>query len=112
MILKRISDFFAIFLEQIFEEVRFFCAHFSFPQRFFRGVSDSEFLHFLQRTEFLTLINLIIQNAGYGEHQHRRQELERCFHKIAREDGYESDVDQQMVCKILESYPQYFTRVK
>ena len=60
------------------------------------------------RTEYLSLFHLIVENSDYGDHQHRRSELETCFNRIAQEEGTESEMDIHIVRQIWKDFPQYF----
>lgn len=62
------------------------------------------------RTEYLSLFLLIVRNSDYGEHQHRRAELETCFNRIGQEEEEvaESQMDIHIVKQIWKDFPLYF----
>ena len=61
------------------------------------------------RTEYLSLMHLILKNSDYEEHLHRRNELEIFMERIMGEEGPESEMDRRIVQQILTEFPQYFS---
>lgn len=62
----------------------------------------------MMRTEYLSLMLLILQNSSYLEHLHRQKDLHQCFTKIYHEEGKDSDPDRNIVTRIYAQFPQYF----
>ncbi|KAK2182728.1 hypothetical protein NP493_340g03079 [Ridgeia piscesae] len=62
----------------------------------------------MMRTEYLSLMLLILQNSSYLEHLHRQEDLHQCFTKIYHEEGRDSDPDRSIVTHVYAQFPQYF----
>jgi hypothetical protein len=63
------------------------------------------------RTDYLSLMQLLLANSDYEEHCHRQSELQSCFNRIGHEDGGEGttiDMDQMIVQQIWKQFPQFF----
>ena len=63
------------------------------------------------RTEFLSLMELILKNSDYASHLHKRHELELCFRRILQEDDEDegtADVDKTIARQIVTDYPDWF----
>jgi len=71
------------------------------------------------RTEYLSLMHLILLNSEYFEHAHRQQELQSCFSRIVQEDdrgvpsggegGSYASMDRDIVLQIFKHFPTHFT---
>ena len=61
------------------------------------------------RTEYLSLMHLILKNSDYEEHMHRRSELEVFLERIMSEEGPESEMDKRIVEQIWAEFPQFFS---
>ncbi len=61
------------------------------------------------RTEYLSLMHLILKTSDYGEHMHRRQELENVLEAVMSEEGAASDMDRRIVQQIWKDFPHYFS---
>ncbi|CAH1784420.1 unnamed protein product, partial [Owenia fusiformis] len=62
------------------------------------------------RTEYLSLMHLIIQKSDYEEHVHRRLELQSCFIRIYNEEGSNEQLqmDRYIIKQIWTDFPSYF----
>lgn len=60
------------------------------------------------RTEYLSIMELILKNHNYAEHCHRQQELEECFKQIYNEEEVPSDKDKHIVVQIWTELPNLF----
>ena len=63
---------------------------------------------FQLRTEYLSLIHLMIRNSDYREHQYRQGELQQCFITLRQEEGIDSEMDQLIVKEIWKEFPDIF----
>lgn len=61
-----------------------------------------------RRKQYLKILQGIIRNTDYGSHQHRRDDLLRCFARIFCEEGDISKDDQALVRAISNEFPHYF----
>lgn len=68
----------------------------------------TSFKPFQRRKQYLKMLQGIIRNTEYGGHQHRRDDLLRCFARIFCEEGDTSKEDQTLVRAISNEFPQYF----
>ena len=63
------------------------------------------------RTEYLSLIHLILRNSAYGEHTYRASELQRCFSMIGKEEEPDSEMDRLIVKQIYTEFSQHFASI-
>lgn len=57
------------------------------------------------RSSHLRLMQLLLQNSDYADHQHRLTELTKCLHRIYTEEDLDSEFDQQIVAQIYKQCP-------
>ncbi|XP_074646748.1 NCK-interacting protein with SH3 domain-like isoform X2 [Tubulanus polymorphus] len=62
----------------------------------------------LIRTEFLSLMHLIMKTPSYAEHQHQITELRKGFLQVFNEDIIEISMDKDIVKQIWKDVPQFF----
>ena len=60
------------------------------------------------RTDYLSLIELILKNTDYSEHRHRQQDLAKCFRRIEAEEEEASQQDKAIVMQIRQEFPDLF----
>ncbi|XP_022905366.2 NCK-interacting protein with SH3 domain [Onthophagus taurus] len=61
-----------------------------------------------RRQQYLELCKRVMRNTNYGEHQHRRDDILKCFTRIFCEETEQSKIDQKLVREIMNEFPHYF----
>nr|CAD7459940.1 unnamed protein product [Timema tahoe] len=61
-------------------------------------------------TQYLELCRVVMRNSSYGDHQHRRDDICKCFTLIFCEESEKSVDDQQLVRNISNEFPQFFKK--
>nr|CAD7200207.1 unnamed protein product [Timema douglasi] len=63
-----------------------------------------------RRQQYLELCRVVMRNSSYGDHQHRRDDICKCFTLIFCEESEKSVSDQQLVRNISNEFPQFFKK--
>ncbi|CAG2063794.1 unnamed protein product, partial [Timema podura] len=63
-----------------------------------------------RRQQYLELCRVVMRNSSYGDHQHRRDDICKCFTLIFCEESEKSVDDQQLVRNISNEFPQFFKK--
>ncbi|KAK3927966.1 NCK-interacting protein with SH3 domain [Frankliniella fusca] len=63
-----------------------------------------------RRRVYLEMCRLVLRNTPYSEHEHRREDLLKCFTRIFCEETEASHPDQMLVREISNEFPNYFKR--
>lgn len=63
-----------------------------------------------RRRVYLEICRLVLRNTPYPEHEHRREDLLKCFTRIFCEETEASHPDQMLVREISNEFPNYFKR--
>lgn len=63
-----------------------------------------------RRRVYLEMCRLVLRNTPYSEHEHRREDLLKCFTRIFCEETEASHTDQMLVREISNEFPSYFKR--
>nr|CAD7403580.1 unnamed protein product [Timema cristinae] len=64
----------------------------------------------MRRQQYLELCRVVMRNSSYGDHQHRRDDICKCFTLIFCEESEKSVSDQQLVRNISNEFPQFFKK--
>ena len=60
------------------------------------------------RTDYISLLHLILLNSNYSERKHQASELLVCLKRIGNEEDKESEQDKLIVQEILKNSAKYF----
>ena len=60
------------------------------------------------RTEYISLLHLILLNSNYSERKHQARELLVCLNRISNEEDKESEQDKLIVQEILKNSAKHF----